>query len=264
MIESPYTAALLYVMVLGCALSVTDLAVRYWRRRRRLARDPLALHASADLMRLRLIATALLLFFSAALAVLTSPDALRLDRAVSDAAYAAMPAAVLHVLAVITHLGDSLTLTLICIVVGAVLLVRGRTALGLTWFAAIAGNGLLNVTLKALVARARPLSEHQLMIAQGWSFPSGHTSGSIATYSMLAYVALKLLPPRWHRPAVLTALAVAFTVAASRVFLHVHYPLDVLGGLGSGTAWTLACIVVLERWQARRLMAGQPVQHRVG
>jgi hypothetical protein len=141
MIESPYTAALLYVMVLGCALSVTDLAVRYWRRRRRLARDPLALHASADLMRLRLIATALLLFFSAALAVLTSPDALRLDRAVSDAAYAAMPAAVLHVLAVITHLGDSLTLTLICIVVGAVLLVRGRTALGLTWFAAIAGNG---------------------------------------------------------------------------------------------------------------------------
>jgi hypothetical protein len=64
---------------------------------------------------------------------------------------------------------------------------------------------------------------------------------------------------------VLTALAVAFTVAAQAACsCTCTYPLDVLGGLGSGTAWTLACIVVLERWQARRLMAGQPVQHRVG
>lgn len=255
MSESPYSAALLYMVVLGCALSVADLVVRYCRRRRRLTRDPLELHAATGLMRLRLIACALLLFSSCALAVLTSPEALRIDRAVSDAAYAAMPAGVLRILSVITHLGDRLTLTIVCIVVALALLLRKRTALAIAWVAAIAGNGLVNITLKTMVARARPLSEHQLLVAQGWSFPSGHTSGSIATYCMLGYVALQVLPPRWHRPAVLAALAVAFTVACSRVFLHVHFPLDVLGGMGSGTAWTLTCIALLERWQARALSA---------
>ena len=82
--------------------------------------------------------------------------------------------------------------------------------------------------------------------AQGFSFPSGHSSGSMVTYGMLAYLAWRLLPPRWHVAAVMTATAVILTTAASRVFLRVHFASDVLAGLCSGGAWLVLCIASIE------------------
>ena len=72
-------------------------------------------------------------------------------------------------------------------------------------------------------------------------------------YGMLAYVAVRTLPVRWHLPAVLSAAAIAFTVACSRVFLRVHFPSDVVAGMASGLAWLMVCIVSIEssRWYRR-------------
>jgi len=63
---------------------------------------------------------------------------------------------------------------------------------------------------------------------------------------MLAYLALRLAPPRWHLPAMLGAAALAGTVGSSRVFLQVHYASDVLAGFASGTAWLLVAIIGVE------------------
>ncbi len=165
-----------------------------------------------------------------------------------------VPAPALHFFAAVTRLGDVLPLTLVCIVVAAVLALIGRRWLAFAWVVAMAGNALLNLTLKEVFARVRPLHDDGLVLAQGFSFPSGHSSGAVVAYGMLAYVATRWLPARWHLPVWLVALTLAFTIGASRMFLRVHYVSDVLAGFATGSAWLAVCIasIVLGRWVRER------------
>jgi undecaprenyl-diphosphatase len=142
----------------------------------------------------------------------------------------------------LTHLGNTATLTGLCILGGFVLLAAGRRGLALGWVVAIAGNAVLNRTLKAVFERVRPVHDHGLLVEEGWSFPSGHASGTVVVYGMLAYVLVRTLPARWHLPAVMLAAAVAFATGCSRVFLQVHFASDVLAGFASGIAWLTVCI----------------------
>ena len=92
-----------------------------------------------------------------------------------------------------------------------------------------------NITLKPLIARARPYSyfpEMTLLIPplDDFSFPSGHTFASFA-----AATALFL----HHRKAGAAAYILAVTIAFSRLYLYVHFPTDVLAGaiLGVASGW---------------------------
>lgn len=176
------------------------------------------------------------------------------DQLLSDAVRLSLPLQAAVVFATVTHFGDTLTLTALCIVVALVLLVRRRRLLAVAWVAALAGNGLLNTTLKQVFERVRPLHDDGLMVEDGFSFPSGHTSGSVVAFGMLAYLGLRLLPGRWHLPLLLGAVALAITVGASRVFLRVHFASDVIAGFASGTAWLAVCIASTEaaHWYRRR------------
>ena len=80
--------------------------------------------------------------------------------------------------------------------------------------------------LKPFFARARPFDAFFDVRVYGghpstFSFPSGHAANSFAGAFVLSLMVVRL---RWA----LWALAVA--IAASRVYLGVHYPLDVLAG----------------------------------
>jgi len=99
--------------------------------------------------------------------------------------------------------------------------------------------------LKAIVRQERPfkiiegLSGKRLETATGYSFPSGHTTGASAFYSSLAYIVKK----RWL--SILCAVIILL-VGISRMYLLVHWPLDVAAGLILGivstfvlTAWLL-------------------------
>ncbi len=152
----------------------------------------------------------------------------------------------LQVFAMLTHLADTAVLTGLCIGVGVALVALGRPGLAFGWVVAVAGNGLLNHSLKQVFARVRPLHSDGLALAQGFSFPSGHSSGALVAYGMLAYLALRLLPARWHLPALLTAVAIVFSVGASRLFLRVHFASDVVAGFMSGVGWFALCIMSME------------------
>ncbi len=174
----------------------------------------------------------------------------RIDQIFSDAVVGSTPAAAIAVFAVVTHLGDRATQTVVCIAVAALLIGRGRRTLAVAWVSAVAGNGILNTTLKNVFERARPLHQGRWVEA-GYSFPSGHSSGSVVVYGMLAYLALRLLPPRWHLPAVLAAAGTVYTTGCSRVFLQVHFASDVAAGFVSGLAWLAVCIVSAELLRRR-------------
>ncbi len=174
----------------------------------------------------------------------------RFDRAFTDTLRDSVTAPMVQTFAVLTHLGDTATLVGLCIVMAIALALLGRWSLMLGWVVAVAGNGVLNTSLKNVFARVRPLGRDGLTLADGFSFPSGHSSGSVVAYGMLAYLALRLLPVRWHLPALILAIALAFTVGSSRMFLRVHFASDVIAGFASGAAWLALCITAIElvRW----------------
>lgn len=180
----------------------------------------------------------------------------RADQALTDALRTSLAPLALQFFAVFTHLGDTATLTVLCIAIAMALLASGRRGLSLGWVVALAGNGLLNQTLKQIFSRVRPLEPEGSVLVPGFSFPSGHSSGAVVAYGMLAYLALRLLPTRWQLPALLAALVLAFTVGASRLFLRVHFASDVMAGFASGAAWLALCVMAIELtrcWRQRTL-----------
>ena len=88
-----------------------------------------------------------------------------------------------------------------------------------------------NGILKPLVHRIRPFDVKtgiELLINRptDYSFPSGHTCASFAC----ALVLYRILPKKYGVPAVILASLIAF----SRLYVGVHYPTDVLGGMFVG------------------------------
>lgn len=152
----------------------------------------------------------------------------------------------LRIFGTLTHLGDPITLTLLVVGVAIALLVRRQTVLAFGWTLACAGGAVLNRVLKQIFERVRPVHDHGFAVADGFSFPSGHTSGALVVYGMLAYLCIRQLPSRWHAPAVLLAIAIAFSTGWSRVFLQVHWASDVVAGFATGLAWLTVCVVAME------------------
>lgn len=126
----------------------------------------------------------------------------------------------------ITALGEA---GIVWIVLAVVLLAIPKTRkLGAAIAVALILDLLLcNILIKPLVHRPRPFHlrpEIKLLIAPPgeFSFPSGHTAASFA-----AAGALLFSKSRGWIPAMLLALAIGL----SRLYLYVHFPTDVLGGI---------------------------------
>ena len=124
-------------------------------------------------------------------------------------------------------------ITVVALTAGYVL-ARNRSILPVASAAAAAGVAwLLAHAAKAIADRPRP---YQVMAdavlrqqpAHGTSFPSSHTAVTLA-------VAIALVP-FMARPLAATGIGYAVLTGWSRVYLGVHYPLDILGGAGIGAA----------------------------
>ena len=135
------------------------------------------------------------------------------------------------VVPLITSLGDA---GIIWIILTVLLLIIPKTRkTGVIMMAALLEDVLLcNVLIKNLVARTRPFDVNtavQLLVAKprDYSFPSGHTAASFASVTALYLAGEKKM---WK-----AALVLAVLIALSRLYLYVHYPTDIIGGVIFGS-----------------------------
>ena len=151
----------------------------------------------------------------------------------------------------ITHLGSTLVLTVIVVVVTLYLAVfhrRRRQALYLI-ITAVLGVTVNNI-IKTMVGRSRPHFSNAVAHALGKSFPSGHAMNSTVVYGALLLLAWRPLRTTARRALALAATTVIITaIAASRVVLGVHYVTDVVAGVVLGAAFVLASAAAFTAWQ---------------
>ena len=154
-----------------------------------------------------------------------------------------VPAGVASVLTPLAHLFLPVGILIVVVIITGYVVVRNRSVLPVAAAAVAAGGALLLAHVaKAIADRPRPYQAIADAVlrqqpAHGTSFPSSHTAVTVA-------VVIALLP---FLPRALAGVAIAYAVLVgwSRVYLGVHYPLDILGGAGIGIAVGGAVLLAL-------------------
>ena len=139
----------------------------------------------------------------------------------------------------ITALGNFATLAVLVLTVSAFLwLTRHRVSMALLMIA-VTGGGILNSVLKDLFDRPRPTTIEWGTDVVTHSFPSGHSMAAAIAYGCVAYLCGRLGPSMKLRLTTwIGAALLVLAIGASRVYLGVHYPSDVVAGYIAGLAWT--------------------------
>ena len=126
---------------------------------------------------------------------------------------------------------------------------------GMVLACALCLDGLLcNCVLKPLVERIRPCDVNaavELLIPRptDYSFPSGHTAASFAAACALYWAGAR----KMFVPAIVLAVLIAF----SRMYLYVHYPTDILGGVVVGVLCGWLGYRCVRFYEARRAQRGK-------
>ena len=174
-------------------------------------------------------------------------------------------------------IGDTVGRLLIMAVVAIALLYR-RQRHAAQWLALVTvGGTFLNTGLKQIFAAPRPDLLPHIDIVHSYSFPSGHSAGTMILFGALAMLTRLELgaPPSpsalslskgstssfrkkrastgsartgWfipgegqYAPAYLAAALIIALIGTSRVWLGVHWPTDVLAGWIEGLGWLCLC-----------------------
>jgi undecaprenyl-diphosphatase len=121
---------------------------------------------------------------------------------------------------------------------------------------AVPGGMLLNVILKQLFQRARPVWEDPLLTLTSNSFPSGHAAGATLFYGFLAaYMIWRMKHAAARALAVTGCVLMILLVSFSRVYLGVHFLSDVLAAISLSTAWLVLSLIAVRAVAKRRSAA---------
>jgi undecaprenyl-diphosphatase len=152
----------------------------------------------------------------------------------------------------ITALGSATVLGLAVLAVAGFLLLQAmwRTAVFVT--VASFGGWFINGALKQWFQRPRPDVVPHLRDVMTMSFPSGHALTSAVVYLTLGALTMRIAKRRLTKfYCMAVAILATVLVGATRVYLGVHYPTDVIAGWLIGFSWALLCWIV-ERSLERR------------
>jgi len=149
-----------------------------------------------------------------------------------------------------TVLGSPLVIGAIVLLVAVLLFLRHRSRWAGYLLLTAGGGAALNEDLKYFFARQRPDLAVALRRASGYSFPSGHSMGSVVVFGAFAYLAWRAFTDWRLRSATFAfCFCCVIAIAASRIYLGVHWTTDVFAGISAGTLWVATTTCAYEAFR---------------
>ena len=185
----------------------------------------------------------------------------------------------------ITQLGNPVFVIPVATLTLGILVGSRRKSAALMFAIACLGGVILNTGLKLVFTKPRPELWHRLIVETSYSYPSGHALGSMVLYGMIAYLLSQRYPkesrknnlskffreisllrgfctlksmsyksetPKFSSIIYVAAAGLILTICFSRLYLGVHWPTDIMAGLGIGLLWLIVCITMLKLQSLRR------------
>lgn len=150
----------------------------------------------------------------------------------------------------ITALGTGIVVLMIVVVAALFLILTRHKYPAILLLASTFGGLVLTAVLKLGFNRPRPSVVVAAVHTFSSSFPSGHAMSAAIVYSTVAYLAARLHRQKWAGWLIMTAaMGLIALISFSRLYLGVHYPSDVVGGVAIGLAWAAFCMATLEAIQ---------------
>lgn len=161
----------------------------------------------------------------------------------------------------VSRIGTVPIMSALALVLVLTLFRREWRAVVVGWTLVMAGGKLVEAVLKHTFHRHRPIGALQYLHGASYSYPSGHSMGSMIGYGLLAYLVLMRVRHPAGRAAVTAAAAlVILAVGLSRLVLAVHFFTDVVGGYAAGAVWLALSIAAVEAARERVATANQVEQ----
>jgi undecaprenyl-diphosphatase len=145
-----------------------------------------------------------------------------------------------------SRMGSTIVVLSVGAVLSALIFFRCR-AVAIAVLAATLARPALEFTMKELVGRDRP-ELSQMVSGDGHSFPSGHPMAAMAIWGMVPVVVGLFTTRRglWWASVFASGLLI-LAIAASRVYLGVHWLSDVVAGLLVGAVFLVGVEWILHR-----------------
>lgn len=162
-------------------------------------------------------------------------DGLAWERSLLHAVHVELPGWIDALLLVMPWLGTNITLVPMSLVAVLWLALKAKRPHEAVYLAVVQlGSSTLNPLLKFLYERPRP----DLIPRRGWydwaAYPSGHAIASVAVLTTLCVILYRVKGWRWPFSVIVPLLLVSLF---SRIYLGVHWPTDVIGGVAVGLVW---------------------------
>ena len=150
------------------------------------------------------------------------------------------------IMKIISYMGNTLIVILICIVL--ILIPKTRWKYGLVTSVGVIISTLFNNLLKVIFLRERP-DVLRLINENSYSFPSGHSMINMTMYSLLAILLFHNIKNKKLKY-VITSLVmlIPIIIGLSRVYLGVHYITDVIGG------WIFGLLITVVVYQIYKVI----------
>jgi undecaprenyl-diphosphatase len=146
-------------------------------------------------------------------------------------------------------------LVLYSVIIAAVFFLKHRKQMGLLLVGAMIGDALLVYLVKKVVQVSSP--DNAVVPNLGYSFPSGHTLGTVVLGGVLVFFAWRYWKSTRTRAGLAGGYgAIVGVVSFDRVYLNTHWFSDVLGSLLLGAFWLLFVIMVYEWLDCRGKLQG--------
>lgn len=146
----------------------------------------------------------------------------------------------------ITNIGDKYVLAVFSLIILLIFFAKKEFLKAKIFAGTMALAVVISQTLKYTIKRARPLE--MLIEKDGYSFPSGHATLSMAFFGMMIYLFKDKIKNKTARCIFVTLnIVLILLIAISRLYLNVHWPTDVIAGFALGLGCIYASIFICKK-----------------